>query len=77
MTLQKEVYMRSVKEIQRTYYLVISLFWLATALPISLLVLFAQARGLNLFQVGIVMGLYSIDNRIAGGTYRRISRYDR
>ena len=52
--------MRSVKEIQRTYYLVISLFWLATALPISLLVLFAQARGLNLFQVGIVMGLYSL-----------------
>jgi MFS family permease len=52
--------MRSVKEIQRTYYLVISLFWLATALPISLLVLFAQARGLDLFQVGITMGLYSL-----------------
>ena len=52
--------MSSVKEIQRVYYLVISLFWLATALPISLLILLAQARGLDLFQVGIVMGLYSL-----------------
>jgi MFS family permease len=52
--------MRSAKDIQRIYHLVISLFWLATALPISLLVLFAQARGLDLFQVGIVMGLYSL-----------------
>ena len=52
--------MRTVKEIQRVYYLVISLFWLATALPISLLVLFAQARSLDLFQVGITMGLYSL-----------------
>jgi len=52
--------MQTVKEIQRVYYLVISLFWLATALPISLLVLFAQARGLDLFQIGITMGLYSL-----------------
>jgi len=52
--------MQSIKSIQRIYLLVISLFWLATALPISLLVLFAQARDLDLFQVGIVMGLYSL-----------------
>lgn len=52
--------MQTVKDIQRIYHLVISLFWLATALPISLLVLLAQARGLDLFQVGIVMGLYSL-----------------
>ena len=52
--------MRTVKELQKTYHLVIFLFWLATALPISLLVLFAQVRGLDLFQVGIVMGLYSL-----------------
>jgi len=52
--------MHSIKGVQRIYYLVISLFWLATALPISLLVLFAQARGLDLFQVGITMGLYSL-----------------
>jgi MFS transporter, DHA1 family, quinolone resistance protein len=60
MSLTKEMKMRSVKDIQRIYHLVISLFWLATALPISLLVLFAQARGLDLFQVGITMGLYSL-----------------
>jgi MFS family permease len=48
------------KQIKRTYYLLISLFWLATALPAALLVLLMQARGLNLFQVGIVMGAYSL-----------------
>ena len=47
--------MQSVKSIQRTYYLVISLFWLATSLPIALFVLLAQARSLDLFQIGIVM----------------------
>jgi MFS family permease len=52
--------MRTIKDIQRIYHLAISLFWLATALPIALLVLLAQARGLDLFQVGIVMGLYSL-----------------
>ena len=52
--------MQSVKSIQRTYYLVISLFWLATSLPIALFVLLAQARSLDLFQIGIVMGLYSL-----------------
>jgi MFS family permease len=52
--------MRSIKDVQRTYHLVISLFWLATALPISLFILLAQSRGLDLFQVGITMGLYSL-----------------
>ena len=52
--------MGSIKGIQRVYHLVISLFWLATALPLALFVLLAQERGLNLFQVGIVMGLYSL-----------------
>jgi MFS family permease len=52
--------MQSTKAIQQIYHLVISLFWLATALPLALLVLLAQARGLDLFQVGIVMGLYSL-----------------
>ena len=52
--------MHSTKNIQRIYYLVISLFWLATALPIALFVLLAQSRGLDLFQVGITMGLYSL-----------------
>ena len=52
--------MQSTKSIQRIYLLVISLFWLATSLPIALSVLFAQSRGLDLFQIGIVMGLYSL-----------------
>lgn len=51
--------MHTVKQIKRTYYLVTFLFWLAVALPLALAVLIAQARGLNLFQVGVVMGLYS------------------
>lgn len=52
--------MQSIKGIQRIYHLVTSLFWLSIALPIALFVLLAQERGLNLFQVGIVMGLYSL-----------------
>ena len=52
--------MQSINRIRRIYHLVISLFWLATALPIALFVLLAQARGLDLFQVGITMGLYSL-----------------
>jgi MFS transporter, DHA1 family, quinolone resistance protein len=55
-----EAVMKTVKQIQRTYYLVNFLFWLATALPAALMVLFMQARGLSLFQVGLVMGAYSL-----------------
>ena len=46
--------------LQRTYYLILSLFWLATALPMALIVLLAQARGLDLFQVGLLMAIYSL-----------------
>ena len=52
--------MQSVKGIQKIYLIVISLFWLATALPMALFVLLAQTRGLDLLQVGIAMGLYSL-----------------
>ncbi|HKJ26837.1 MAG TPA: MFS transporter [Anaerolineales bacterium] len=52
--------MQSVKKVQRTYHLIISLFWLATALPISLSILLIKARGLNLIQVGLAMGIYSL-----------------
>lgn len=52
--------MQSLKRIQWTYYTVIFLFWFGTALPTSLLVLFLQARGMSLFQVGVAMGLYSL-----------------
>jgi MFS family permease len=52
--------MRSIKNIQRVYYLIISLFWFATALPMALFILLAQARGFNLFQIGLMMGIYSL-----------------
>ena len=48
--------MGSVKSIQRVYYLALALFWLGTALPLALLVLLIQSRGLDLFQVGLLMG---------------------
>ncbi len=52
--------MNPIQHIRRTYYLIVSLFWLATALPMALMILLAQARGLDLFQVGILMGAYSL-----------------
>ena len=52
--------MKSVRQIQRTYYLITSLFWLATGLPMALSILLAQARGLDLFQLGLLMGAYSL-----------------
>ena len=51
--------MRSIKQVQITYYLAISLFWFATALPISLHILLFQARGFSLFQIGIGLAVYS------------------
>jgi DHA1 family quinolone resistance protein-like MFS transporter len=52
--------MQTTKQIQRTYTLILSLFWLATGLPMALGILLVQARGLDLFQVGVVMGAYSL-----------------
>lgn len=51
---------QSVSSTKRTYYLITSLFWFATALPLALSVLLMQARGLNLFQLGVFMGVYSL-----------------
>jgi len=52
--------MKSTQHIQRVYYLIISLFWLAVALPLALVILLIQARGLDLFQVGLAMGAYAL-----------------
>ena len=46
--------------LERTYYLSQGLFWLATALPAALLVLFVQSRGMTLGQVGLLFGVYSL-----------------
>ncbi len=51
---------QSIQQLKRTYYLIISLFWFATGLPIALAILLKLARGLDLFQVSIWMGLYSL-----------------
>jgi DHA1 family quinolone resistance protein-like MFS transporter len=52
--------MNAVKRIQRTYYLILSLFWLATAMRAVLVVLLMQSRGINLFEIGLLMGGYSL-----------------
>lgn len=51
---------RTSKQIKQVYYLIVFLFWLATALPAALMVLLMQARGIDLFQVGMVMGAYAL-----------------
>lgn len=50
----------TVRSIQRRYYLITFLTWFAVALPLSLSVLLAQARGMTLTQVGFALGLYSL-----------------
>ena len=52
--------MKSVKQIQWTYYTVLFLFWFGTALPTALMVLLLQARDMSLFHVGLGMGIYSL-----------------
>ena len=50
----------SLQRIKRSYYLVTFLFWFATILPGAVSVLLVQARGLDLFQIGIFLGIYSL-----------------
>ncbi|HZW98484.1 MAG TPA: MFS transporter [Trueperaceae bacterium] len=45
---------------RRAYYLVTSLNWFGAVLPMAVMVLLAQSRGLGLAEVGLFMGLYSI-----------------
>ena len=47
-------------QLRRRYFIITSLFWFATVLPTAILVLFAQARGLDLLQVGFVFGAYTL-----------------
>jgi MFS transporter, DHA1 family, quinolone resistance protein len=51
---------QSVKQIKSAYFSVTALTWLSVAIPLPIFVLFMQARGLDLFQVGAVMGAYSL-----------------
>jgi len=52
--------MRSIRSIEWRYDLVIFLFWLAAALPMALFVLLAQARGMSLSQIGLLVAAYSL-----------------
>lgn len=49
-----------ISRIKRVYFAIIGLTWLAVALPLPIFVLFMQARGLSLAQIGLIMGLYSV-----------------
>lgn len=51
---------KSVSHIQRTYQIILGLFWFSTALPMSLAMLLMMARGLNLFELNLVMAIYSL-----------------
>ena len=51
---------QTLQRIKRSYYLVTFLFWFATILPGAVSVLLVQARGLDLFQIGIFLGIYSL-----------------
>jgi MFS family permease len=46
--------------VRRVYYLVTGLYWLATALPMPVLVVLQRQRGMDLFEVGVLMAIYSI-----------------
>jgi DHA1 family quinolone resistance protein-like MFS transporter len=50
----------SIRRIQRVYTLTTVLFWLSIALPLPLSVLLIEARGMDLFQIGSLLGLYSL-----------------
>lgn len=52
--------MKTIRQTKRIYYVATFLVWLTVALPLPLMVLLAQARGFNLFQIGLAMGVYSL-----------------
>jgi MFS family permease len=51
---------KSLHSIRVRYYTITFLVWFSTALPLSLTVLLAEARGLGLFEVGFALGVYSL-----------------
>ncbi len=48
------------RRVRSVYYLILALFWLGVALPLAMTMLLARARGLNLFEIGLVVGVYSL-----------------
>jgi MFS family permease len=49
-----------IRHLQRIYYSILFLRWFAGALPLPFVILLMQARGLNLAQIGLISGLYSL-----------------
>ncbi|MEM7738792.1 MAG: hypothetical protein AAF267_23740, partial [Deinococcota bacterium] len=49
-----------VRHLQRIYYSILFLRWFAAALPLPFVILIMQASGLNLAQIGLISGLYSL-----------------
>ncbi len=49
---------QSLRRVKLTYYLYVTLFWFATVLPAAVQVLLIQARGFDLSQIGVVLGIY-------------------
>lgn len=47
------------RRIQTTYYAAVFLRWFGIALPMALMVLLMQARGMSLVQIGLIMGLHA------------------
>src|SRR5690606_25643164 len=45
---------------RRAYYLVTTLHWFGLVMPMAVMVLLAQSRGITLTEVGLFMGLYSM-----------------
>lgn len=51
---------RRIRRVRASYNLVTGAYWFATAPPLSLVVLYAQSRGFDLFQVGIYTSVYAL-----------------
>lgn len=51
--------MKTLRSVERRYALIVFLFWFSTALPMALFILLAQARGMGLAQLGLLMAVYS------------------
>lgn len=52
--------MTPLRRLQLAYYATLSLYWIGSVLPAAVLMLFMQARGLDLFQIGMVIGLATL-----------------
>lgn len=54
-----ETQWRALRRTERVYYAAQMLFWLSVSLPLALSVLLIQARGLDLLEIGLLLGVYA------------------